>query len=88
MSRRHAALALGLVLLPAAAEACASCVASAYGDRTYNWPYLALILVPFVVGAVIGGVMARVSGVGLRTLLRRLLAQRIHSAAARQEETT
>jgi hypothetical protein len=75
-----------MVLLPAAAEACATCIASPFGDRTYNWPYLALILLPFVMAAVIGGVLAHVSGVSVSTLRRRL-ARRFHPAA-RHKETT
>ena len=39
------------------AWACASCLASAYGDRTFNWAMLGLILMPFAVGAVIAGVL-------------------------------
>ena len=39
------------------ASACASCLASAYGDRTFNWAMLGLILMPFAVGAVIAGVL-------------------------------
>lgn len=80
------ALAVVLTLLPAVAEACATCIASPFGDRTYNWPYLGLILLPFAVAAVIGGVLARVSGVSMRMLVRRL-ARLVHPAA-RQEETT
>jgi hypothetical protein len=77
---------VALALWPAMAEACATCISSAYGDRTYNWPYLALILLPFAVAAVIGGVLARVNGVRLSTLRRRLTGL-VHPAA-RQEETT
>ena len=55
MSRWLVTLALALV--PAAAEACATCIASAYGDRTFNWAFLSLLLVPFVVGAGIGTVL-------------------------------
>lgn len=72
--------------LPAVAEACATCIASPFGDRTYNWPYLVLILLPFAVAAVIGGVLARASGVSVSSLRRRL-TRALHSAA-RQEETT
>jgi len=46
------------VLAPRAAWACATCVASAYGDRTFNWAFLGLILMPFVVGFGIAGVFA------------------------------
>ena len=47
-----------LVLAPRAAWACATCVASAYGDRTFNWAFLGLILMPFAVGLGIAGVFA------------------------------
>ena len=49
---------LVLALLPEAAWACATCVASAYGDRTFNWAFLGLILMPFVVGLGIAAVLA------------------------------
>ena len=48
---------LTLALVPASAEACATCIASAYGDRTFNWAFLSLLLVPFVVAAGIGTVL-------------------------------
>ena len=47
-----------VLLVPRAATACATCVASAYGDRTFNWAFLGLILMPFVVGLGIAGVLA------------------------------
>ncbi len=47
-----------LLLLPRPAWACATCVASAYGDRTFNWAFLGLILMPFVVGLGIAAVLA------------------------------
>jgi len=59
---RRVALALAMLAVPAAAEACASCISSPFGDQSYNWPYLVLILVPFAAAAVIGGVMMRVTG--------------------------
>jgi hypothetical protein len=68
----RAGAALAMVLVPAAADACATCISSPYGDQTYNWPYIFLILLPFVVASVIGGVMVRVSGVSTFALLRRL----------------
>ena len=49
---------LVLLLAPRAASACAFCAASAYGDRTFNWAFLGLILMPFVVGSGIAGVFA------------------------------
>jgi len=45
------------VLVPEWAEACATCIASAYGDRTYNWAFLGLLLVPFMIAAGIGTVL-------------------------------
>ena len=53
--RRLAALAF-VVLLPALAEACPSCISSAYGDRTFNWAFAILLAMPFVVGGAVGGV--------------------------------
>ena len=87
---RRAALALAMLVVPAAAEACASCISSPFGDQSYNWPYLVLILVPFVAAAVIGGVMMRVTGAHLSDL-RPWLARILHPVDAedgRQEETT
>jgi hypothetical protein len=45
-------------LAPRAAWACATCAFSAYGDRTFNWAFIGLILMPFVVGAGVAGVFA------------------------------
>jgi hypothetical protein len=47
-----------LVLLPDVAAACATCVSSAFGDRTYNWAYLGLLVMPFALTAVVGGIVA------------------------------
>ena len=93
---RRGAVAVALLLLPAAAEACATCIASPFGDRTYNWPYLILILLPIAVTAVIGGVMMRATGTRLsevRPWLTRIIRPAAHPEArphpeARQEETT
>ena len=57
---RTAALAtLVMLVLPGVAAACASCIGSPYGDRTYNLAYLGLIMMPFVVVAAIGAVITR-----------------------------
>ena len=50
--------ALVLVLAPGTAWACATCVSSAYGDRTFNSAFLGLILMPFVVATDIAGGLA------------------------------
>lgn len=51
-------LSLALTLFPAVASACPACLSSAYGDRTYNWAFLGLLLMPFLIFAVIGSVLA------------------------------
>ena len=57
---RRATLALALLLaIPDVASACATCIASAYGDRSYNIAYLGLILTPFAVALIIGAVITR-----------------------------
>ena len=53
----RAAVILLLILIPSAAYACATCLWSAYGDRTFNWAFLGLIIMPFAVGATIGGIL-------------------------------
>ena len=59
MRARHAlaTLVVGLAL-PERAEACAVCLGNAFGDRSYTWPYLGLILMPFIVGGAILGALA------------------------------
>jgi hypothetical protein len=47
-----------LLLAPRVASACATCVSSAYGDRTFNWAFLGLLLMPFVVALGITGSIA------------------------------
>jgi hypothetical protein len=51
--------ALIVALLPGAAAACATCIASPWGDRTFNWGYLTLLLMPFVVGTGVAAVLTR-----------------------------
>jgi hypothetical protein len=81
---RRVALALAMLVVPVAAEACASCISSPFGDQSYNWPYLVLILVPFAAAAVIGGVMMRVTGARFSDL-RPWLTRVLHPGP--QEET-
>ena len=47
-----------LALAPAIALACPGCLSSAYGDRTFNWAFIGLLIMPFVVAAAIGGIFA------------------------------
>jgi hypothetical protein len=48
---------LGLLALPRVAAACATCISSPFGDRSYNLAYLGLILTPFAVALVVGAVL-------------------------------
>ena len=65
MRRLARALPAGLaaVLAPASVFACATCVSSAFGDRTYNWAYLGLLVMPFLITAVVGAIVAWSAGV-------------------------
>jgi len=66
-------LAAVVTLAPQLAAACASCVASAYGDRGFNWAYILLLVLPFGVLCAIAGVLAWSAGYRpgqLRTLVR------------------
>jgi hypothetical protein len=74
MSRRartvNAVVAVVVVLAPAVAAACPSCISSAYGDRSFNWAYLALLLAPFGIALVVAGVLAWSAGYRPRDLRR------------------
>jgi hypothetical protein len=64
VSVRLAAATLSAVALavPRAAAACATCISSGLGDRSYTWPYIGLILMPFVVAVAIVTVLAWYAG--------------------------
>lgn len=52
-------LVAGVVLaLADVALACPSCISSAWGDRSYNWAFFGLLLMPFAVAIGIGVVLA------------------------------
>ena len=70
MSRAWLAL-LAVLVAPGAASACTWCVSSAFGDRSFNWPYLSLIVAPFLVGAAVAGVLVHHT-IGFRELSRRV----------------
>ena len=67
--------ALALILTPRLALACATCIASPFGDRTYTWPYLGLILLPFILIAAVVGILAYLAGYRPLTVARRLAAR-------------
>jgi hypothetical protein len=55
--------ALTLALVPTMVEACAVCLDSAYGDRSFNWAFALFMLTPFAVAAALAGLLARQLGV-------------------------
>lgn len=59
-------VALAVALAPRAVAACAACVSSAYGDRSFNWGYGALLAAPFLVGIVVVAVLGWNAGYRLR----------------------
>jgi hypothetical protein len=61
---RTLALVLGVLVLvaPRTAAACATCISSGYGDRSFTWAYLGLILMPFVIAVAIVAVLAWYAG--------------------------
>jgi hypothetical protein len=63
MSRAALAALLGAaVITPRAAFACATCVSSGFGDRSYTMAYLGLLLMPFVVAVAIVVTLAWYAG--------------------------
>ena len=83
-------LAMAGALAPRIAAACAACVSSAYGDRTFNWAYGGLLIAPFLVALVVGGVLSWNAGYRLRW--RRSTPRGLRSSAtgpiSANEETT
>lgn len=56
---RPALLVLALTLLPTSVAACAVCLDSAYGNRSFNWAFALFMLTPFAVAAALAAVLAR-----------------------------
>jgi hypothetical protein len=54
---RPALAGLVPLLTPRSARACATCIASPFGDPSYAWSYLGLILLPFGLLGVIAGLL-------------------------------
>ena len=50
---------LTLALVPTVVEACAVCLDSAYGNRSFNRAFALFMLTPFAVAAAVVGVLAR-----------------------------
>ncbi len=64
--RRLAGLAALAALVPAPAAACAVCLTSAYGDRSFNWAFVVLMLMPFVVAVGLSVALFVLAGGGSR----------------------
>ena len=58
-----------LVLTPTPALACATCISTPFGDQSYTWPYLGLILLPFGLIVAIAGIFGYL---GVKARLGRL----------------
>jgi hypothetical protein len=74
MTSPRTLLALALTLVPERAVACAVCISSAFGDRSYSWPYYGLLLMPFIVAGAVIGVLAWQFGWRPRRLATRMSA--------------
>ena len=61
-----AAAGLASIAAPRAALACATCISSPFGDQSYNWPYLGLILLPFGLIVAIAGILGYHAYLGAR----------------------
>ena len=72
---RWGSAVLAVLLTPGLARACASCISTPFGDQTYTWPYLGLILLPFALMVAVVGVLAYHTGYGPRRLQRWLTAR-------------
>lgn len=57
----RALVALALTLAPRSAAACAACLDSAFGDRSFNWAFVFFMLAPFAVAAGLAGALAWLS---------------------------
>jgi len=73
--KRWGSAVLAVLLTPGLARACASCISTPFGDQTYTWPYLGLILLPFGLIAAVVGILAYHAGYHPRTIARRLVAR-------------
>jgi hypothetical protein len=67
-------LGAGALAAPRAAAACPTCISSGFGDRSYTWAYLGLILMPFVVACAIVAVLAWYAGWRPRDIATRISA--------------
>ena len=62
--------------MPRLVAACPTCISTGFGDRTYTWAYLGLLLMPFVVAVAITATLAWYAGWRLAHLTDRLSAWR------------
>jgi hypothetical protein len=77
MSRAAVAAMLAVAAsLPQTAAACATCISSGFGDRAYTWPYIGLILMPFLVAVAIVATLAWYAGWRPSEIVARISAWR------------
>jgi hypothetical protein len=57
---------------PHTVAACATCISSGFGDRAYTWPYIGLILMPFVVAVAIVATLGWYAGWRLSNITARI----------------
>ena len=69
-----AAVVAAVLGLPRAAAACPTCISSGFGDRSYNWAYLGLLLMPLVIAAAIALVLVWYAGWRPRHVAARIAA--------------
>jgi uncharacterized membrane protein len=55
-------LVAGITAAPRVVAACPTCISSGFGDRSYTWAYLGLLLMPFVVAVGIVATLAWYAG--------------------------
>ena len=69
-----AMIGAGLAALPRLAAACPTCISTGFGDRTYTWAYLGLLLMPFVLAVAIAATLAWYAGWRLQHVTNRISA--------------
>ena len=69
-----AMMSAGVAGAPRMVAACSTCISSGFGDRSFTWAYVGLILMPFAVGVPIVVTLAWYAGWRPRQLVDRFAA--------------
>jgi hypothetical protein len=82
-----ASLVAAVLAAPRMAAACATCISSGFGDRSFTWAYLGLILMPFLVAVAIVATLGWYAGWRPQDIKQRLSAwsARLRHRPARAE---